>query len=956
MDGTHRKFLSLRWKIFTLLVVVLVGVQGMYAFISLTHLNEQFRQQRQQINKSEIARLDGSVEASYQRLLEAAELLPLIDTSQEDNYITPLARLSQTINLKFDSFQLTGSVNAAYLYDSKARMVGFWGEKVHISEADIQQVFDSERPLRKLICTSICLRYVAIPIQLDGKKQGVLMVGRFLYDVIYEIKQQTALDIGLVLQAPEGAGELGNWGLLINSLTNRAQNQELLEQVSLHNTFKPAGGSYVLEHNDHYYEVLFSPLQGVAEGSAYWVVLDDISGHLLSIRHSLMNYLLLGAGGILTALILLSLLLQKPLRFFTLLSGELSLLSRSEFGEFRNTLQQFRNRDKTFGEDERDLLVHSALLLSEQLERLEDEVDERTDSLEKSRQALTKERDFLFGLLETAPLVIITQNSKGQLRSVNHFGLQLMDLEGKSLRKASFIDTLQREEERLEFLANTHRLMEGLESEVRTDSVLLDTIGHRHDLSWLHVRLRNSHGDEPLILSIGMDISDRKRAERRLHWLANHDPLTERPNRLFFMSCMNDAIEKNRGQHGHVAVLFIDLDRFKEVNDSLGHSVGDKLLKVATRRISDCIRDSDLLARQGGDEFSVLLTSVRDLEGAEVVASKILQAFQQPFWIGEYEIVVTVSIGISLFPDHGVDGATLIKHADVAMFQAKDAGKNCYYIYDVEKDNQRFERFSLGADLRKAIQNDELVLYYQPQVDALSNRVIGVEALVRWQHPTAGLLSPDRFIPLAEELDLIIPLGEWVLREACQQMQAWIRVGVPEMRMAVNLSVQQIAHERLIKSVEEALSDSGLSADCLELEITENFVIQQPEVSVGKLTYLREQGVTLAMDDFGTGYSSLSYLKKLPIDRLKIDRSFVKDIGIDRSDESIIKATLAMCDSLGLEVVAEGVETTEQLNFLTENGCQIIQGYYYSKPLPPEALMSFICNQQALVDEAKERL
>lgn len=952
MDGTHRKFLSLRWKIFTLLVVVLVGVQGMYAFFSLSQLNEQFRQQREQINASEVARLDGSVEASYQRLLEAAELLPLIDTSPVHD-MTPLARLSQTINLKFDAFQLTGSVNAAYLYDSQARMVGFWGEKVHISKADIQQVYDTERPLRKLTCTSVCLRYVAIPIQLEGKKQGVLMVGRFLYDVIYDIKQQAALDIGLVLQAPEGAGELGNWSLLINSLTNRSQNQELLEQVSLQHTFKPEGGRYVLEYNDRYFEVLFSPLQGVSEGSAYWVVLDDISGHLLSIRQSLMNSLLLGVGGILTALILLSLLLQKPIHFFTLLAQELSQLSRSEFGPFRESLDQFRNRVKTFGEDERDLLVSSAILLSEQLERLEDEVDERTDSLEKSRQALTKERDFLFGLLETAPLVIITQNIRGQLRSVNHFGLQLMDLEGKSLRKASFIDTLQREEERLEFVSNTRRLMDGLEAEVRTDSVLLDAMGNRHDLSWLHVRLRNSQGDEPLMLSIGMDISDRKRAERRLQWLANHDPLTERPNRLFFMSCLNDAIEKSRAQQSNVAVLFIDLDRFKEVNDSLGHSVGDKLLKVATGRISDCIRDSDLLARQGGDEFSVLLTSVRDLEGAEVVASKILQAFQQPFWIGEYEIVVTVSVGISLFPDHGVDGATLIKHADVAMFQAKDAGKNCYFIYDVEKDHQRFERFSLGADLRKAIHNDELVLYYQPQVDAISNRVIGVEALVRWQHPTAGLLPPDRFIPLAEELDLIIPLGEWVLSEACQQMQAWIQIGLPKMTMAVNLAGQQIAHERLIKSVEEALSNSGLSADCLELEVTENFVIQQPEVTVGKLTYLRDQGITLAMDDFGTGYSSLSYLKKLPIDRLKIDRSFVKDIGVDRGDESIIKATLAMCHSLGLEVVAEGVETTEQLNFLLENGCHIIQGYYYSKPLPPEAFMDYICSRQQL-DGAKQ--
>ncbi len=952
MDGTHRSFLSLRWKIFILLVFVLVGVQGMYAFFSLSQLNDQFKLQRKQINAAEVARLNGSVEASYQRLLEAAELLPLIDISQDQDSVTPLARLSRGISLKFDAYQLTGSVNAAYLYDSHARMVGFWGEKVHVKEQEIQQVYDTERPLRKLVCTSICIRYVAIPIQLDGSKQGVLMVGRFLYDVIYDIKQQTTLDIGLALKAPEGAGELGSWGLLINSLTNRSQNQELLEQLSREQPFNSTGGSYVLAYNDRHYEILYSPLKGVSEGTAYWVVLDDISGHLLNIRQSLMSYLLMGGGGILTALVLLSLLLEKPIRFFSLLSTELSQLSRGEFREFRQAVAGFHNREKLLGKDERDLLVQSAMRLSEQLESLEDEVAERTDSLEKSRQALTKERDFLSGLLDTAPLIIITQNRKGDLRSVNHFGLQLMDLDGDALRKTNFINTLQREDERQDFLAQTGRLMDGLEPEVRTDSVLLDCLGHRHDVSWLHARLRHNRGDESLMLSIGMDISERKRAERRLHWLANHDPLTERPNRLFFMDCLNDAIEKSRSQNSSVAVLFIDLDRFKEVNDSLGHQVGDQLLMVAAKRINDCIRENDLLARQGGDEFSVLLTSVRDLEGAEVVASKILQVFQQPFWIGEYEIVVTVSVGVSLFPDHADDGASLIKHADVAMFQAKDAGKNCYYIYDVEKDHQRFERFSLGADLRKGIQNNELVLHYQPQIDTVTEKIVGVEALVRWQHPTVGLLSPDRFIPLAEELDLIIPLGEWVLKEACQQMQAWIQRGVPDMKVAVNLAGQQIAHERLISSVEEALDASGLSASNLELEVTENFVIRQPEVTVGKLTYLRERGITLAMDDFGTGYSSLSYLKKLPIDRLKIDRSFVKDIGIDRDDESIIKATLAMCQSLGLVVVAEGVETSEQLNFMQENGCQIIQGYYYSKPLPADQLMDYLVTTGQLQGDA----
>jgi len=943
-----RGFLSLRWKIYIILILVLVGVQGLYALFSLYQLESQFQQQRQKINSAEIARLNGSVEASYRRLLEAAELLPLVDTSHEQEYIEPLNKLAQTINLKFDAFQLTGSVNAAYLYDSEARMVGFWGDKVHIPEAEILAVYRSEHPLRKLVCSSTCIRYVAIPIQLDGKKAGVLMVGRFLYDVIYDIKQQTTLDIGLALKVPEQAGELVNWGLMINSLTNRSRNQQLLERLSEEQAFKSEGGVYRLFLDGRDYEVLFSPLAGLSTGNAYWVVMDDVTAHLKSINESLMNYLFLGLAGISTALLLLAILLQKPVEFFVQLAEKLPLLSGSAYIDFRRELKQHKHRKRHLGYDERDMLIDSALRLSHQLENLEGEVFERTDSLEKSRAALRKERDFLFGLTETAPLVIVTQTQNGELRSVNHFGHQLLEIQKGRLRNINFKDYLQREDEKRDFSSQLERLMLGLESQVRTDSVLVDQSGNRHDLSWLHVRLRHEEGELPLVLSIGMDISDRKRAERRLHWLANHDPLTERPNRLFFMSYLNDAIERSRSMDTHVAVLFIDLDRFKEVNDSLGHSIGDRLLQVATKRINESIRENDLLARLGSDEFTVLLSSVRNLEGAEVVASKILQSFQQPFWIGEYEIVVTVSIGISLFPDHGNDGASLIKHADVAMFQAKDAGKNCYFVYDVEKDHQRFERFSLGADLRKAIQHNELVLHYQPQVDALNGSVIGVEALVRWQHPTAGLLPPNRFIPLAEELDLIIPLGEWVLREACRQMQAWQQQGLPQMKVAVNLAGQQIAHERLLNTVESALNESGLDPRWLELEVTENFVIQQPEVTVDKLTYLQNKGITLAMDDFGTGYSSLSYLKKLPVDKLKIDRSFVKDIGLDKSDESIIKATLAMCQSLGLQVVAEGVETREQLDFLLRHRCSTIQGYFFSKPLPADELIHFVLSQGQL--------
>lgn len=945
MDVDKARFVSLRVKIFVILVLVLVGVQGTYALFSLYQLESQFELQRQQVNSAELARLNGSVQASYQRLLEVAELLPLMDSGLADAGLSPLEKLTRSISQKFTAFQLTGSVNAAYLYDGDAQLVGFWGDKVHIPAAEISEVFSTERPLRKLTCTSVCIRYVAIPILLEGKKRGVLMVGRFLYDVIYDIKLQTTLDIGLALKAPEHAGELAGWGLQLSSMTNRSRNQALLETLAKTQSFDAAGGVYRLDADGRTYEVLFSPMVGVDEGTGYWIVMDDISARLQTIHTSLLNYLLLGVAGIFTAVILLAMLLKQPVDFFVLLANRLPLLSINAYQDFRDALSRHQHRRVRIGRDERDLLVGSALQLATQLEGLEEDVHVHTDSLEKSRQALRKERDFLVGLLETAPLLILTQNSAGELKSLNHFGLQLLDIKTAQVRATNFFTLLQREDEKQEFKLQAQRLQLGLEGQVRTDCVLLDHQGNRHDISWLHARLRHASGEEPLILSIGMDISDRKLAEQRLHWLANHDPLTERPNRLFFMSCLNDAIESCRLLDTQAAILFIDLDRFKEVNDSLGHAVGDGLLKVATKRIHDCIRDTDILARLGSDEFTVLLRSVRDLEGAEVVASKVLEAFQQPFWIGEYEVVVTASVGISLFPDHGEDGPSLIKHADVAMFQAKDAGKNCYFVYDVEKDHLRYERFALGADLRKAIQNEELVLHYQPQIDVLNGTIIGVEALVRWEHPVAGLLPPNRFIPLAEELDLIIPLGEWVLREACRQMKVWQRVGFPNMKVAVNLAGQQIAHERLIASVEEALAEAELGAEWLELEVTENFVIRQPEVTVGKLTYLRDKGITLAMDDFGTGYSSLSYLKKLPIDKLKIDRSFVQDIGVDKSDESIIKATLAMCHSLGLDIVAEGVETQEQLDFLLTHRCSKIQGYYYSKPLSAEALMAFVCEQ-----------
>ena len=940
MEAT--RFISLKWRIFFILVLVLIGVQGAYALFSMYQLEQQFDRQREYVNRIEIGRLNGSLEVSYERLLETAELISIDARSMVAGQEDALAGFRESVARRFNALQLSGAVSAIYLYDQEAQLSGFWGDKISVPGSEIQQVIETERPVRKLICTSECVRYVLLPLLLDNHRVGVMMVGSFLYDVIYSVRQQTLLDIGLALQAPEQLGELHNWGLLISSLTNRQRNQPILELLNNREAFSVDGGVYRIHYQESDYEVLLEPVPGVDVGTAYWVVLDDISMDISTIETTLFNYLLTGLLGIVIASFLMAMTLRRPLAFLVSLAEQLPLLSKSEYSKMRTELLKFNSAGWRFGYDERDIVLQSTLDLTGQLERLEGVVTQRTESLEKSRFELRKERDFLVSLLESAPMLILTQNSQGEIFTLNHFGMQLVGYKSGESVRLNFFDLLLRQDEKQDFTTQSERLMSGLETQVRTDSVLVDTAGNQHDISWLHAKLRREQGT-PMLLSIGMDISDRKRAERRLHWLANHDPLTEKPNRQFFMSCLNNEIEKARMAGANVAVLFIDLDRFKEVNDSLGHAVGDQLLQIATRRINDCIRKTDLLARLGGDEFTVLLSSAADMKGVKRVAGKILEAFQRPFQVEQFEVVITASIGISAYPDHGDDGASLIKHADVAMFQAKDAGRNGYFVYDIEKDNQRFERFSLGADLRKAIQNDQLVLHYQPQVDSRTGQVVGIEALVRWQHPEEGLLGPNRFIPVAEELDLIIPLGEWVLHEACRQMSRWLAQGFPAMRMAVNLAGQQVAHDQLIPCIESALTQAQLEPEYLALEVTESFIIRQPEVSIGKLTYLRDLGISLAMDDFGTGYSSLSYLKRLPVEKLKIDRSFIKDIGIDKSDESIIMATVAMCQSLELGIIAEGVETLQQLEFMTALGCYCVQGYYYSKPLPADELYDFVC-------------
>lgn len=434
------------------------------------------------------------------------------------------------------------------------------------------------------------------------------------------------------------------------------------------------------------------------------------------------------------------------------------------------------------------------------------------------------------------------------------------------------------------------------------------------------------------------DITERYHTQKQINYLAYHDDLTGLPNRRFFTRHIDELLNHGVEEQSIFAVMFLDLDSFKKINDTLGHNNGDALLKLVAERLKTCCHaPNQLVSRMGGDEFTILMQEMTDHMEAIHVAEVIIKAFEKPFAVDGYEFYITASIGIAFYPQDGKDGEMLMKNADIALYRMKEDGKNSYTIFEPSPNSSGIERLTLENSIRKALRLEEFVLYYQPQIDILTGRIIGTEALVRWNHPTLGLVPPAKFIPIAEETGLIVPLGEWVLRTACIQHQIWKEKGYAPMSVSVNLSSRQFSKQNLVKTITEILLETNIDPQYLELEITESMTMNV-EVAIEVLGRLKELGIQICIDDFGTGYSNLYYLKLFSIDRLKIDQSFVRDIMTDSNDADIVATIIAMAHNLGIDVIAEGVETKEQLDFLRSQNCHEVQGFYYHPPLPVEQI------------------
>jgi diguanylate cyclase (GGDEF)-like protein/PAS domain S-box-containing protein len=658
----------------------------------------------------------------------------------------------------------------------------------------------------------------------------------------------------------------------------------------------------------------------LADGNAVLFVAQDISPLYHAFwQEQFAKLMPLWALGLVVMLVLVLVLNRLVTQPIVQLAGHARRLG---FGEYGATLQ---------------VGGHGELaILSRALNEMSLGMRSNIKSIRDREQELTESIDAM-------PLGVIIFNDDGSSRYANRMAETLL---GRQINISVAVSSLSLALRFLRSGTNNHypasffeRAFHG--EAVGADDVEVERNGERIPFQvWLSPVSDHANRIHYVIAAFD-DITLRKQSEARIQRLAHYDYLTDLPNRLTFTQRCEAELANSRQKEGQAALMFIDLDRFKQINDSLGHPVGDRVLRDVARRFANVVGDNGFLARQGGDEFTLFMAGLTGPEDAVAVALGLLHSLHDSILVDHHELHVDASIGISLYPNDGEDVVSLLANADAAMYRAKNQGRNNYQFYTADLTSQAMERMALENDLRGAIERGELVMNYQPQIDLASNAIIGAEALVRWQRGDTRI-APDKFIPLAEESWLIVSLGEWTLRESCRQMRAWLDMGLPLKRMAVNVSGAQMQRSNIIPMVRNALEETGLSPVHLELELTESFVMGDPARHIPVLEELRGMGITLAIDDFGTGYSSLSYLKRLPIDKLKIDKSFIDGIPEQSHDCGIAKAILAMAHTLQLKVLAEGVETVSQRAFLSTHGCDSVQGYLYSRPLDPGAFEQYV--------------
>jgi len=966
MTGT-RFFISLRWRIIVLAGAVLGLTSALFIWQQYQLQRHEFELNQSAMRERSQGVVNNLLGAQAQRMQLMGNLLieqAGVRQAILDNRGQELAPAVDAIATELSMGQ--GVVTVAF-HDADQKLLGFWGDGadwnslIPLAKLSAKQ----EQPENQVSCKQTCLYQSVLPISYLGRTIATITLISNLEIILSDLHHLTRADVAVLYGSPK-EGDTPLAGMRIVSASGGAKIRSLLDEAR---SGIWQNGRFQVERDGQVHQVVWMPGQVSGESPINFVLVSDVTKNIQLIDHELKNKFIQGGVILVLALLLLYAMLRPVLRRIRHVSYILPLLGKEKFAKVRESCQP-PSRAGHLGinlADEVDELDSLALALANRLEQLRNEARQHINLLAVQTGELQQKWAFIDGLLDTAPVLILSYGNDGIIGMANAYVKRICGIPDLVGRPYSVLFLgLSHQDYALDLSAMQTGVVRRMESSISTANGTVNVL-------WHHARLAIGSVGVTTYLSVGMDITEHKKNEAIIHNQDFYEPLTKLPNRRMLTDCMRLAMSDSERDGRHRAVISIDLDNFKDINDSKGRNIGDALiievakrlngsvrklnngvrkLNNGVRKLNNGVRKLDTVAHLGGDEFVVLLEELNgDLEHAaaqvRMIVEKLRLAVNQPFLLQDYTYHFTCSVGITLFKDHEATVETLLKQANIAMSHAKTLGRNIVRFFDPEMQVRLEARAELEGDLRLALPQRQFRLFYQAQTNT-DGQVIGAEALLRWLHPQRGLVTPENFIPFSEESELILPIGLWVLETACAQIKAWEADSLTHaLKLAVNVSAHQFHQPDFVAQVLHILETSGANPMRLKLELTESMVLDNIADAVAKMRQLKTIGVQFSIDDFGTAYSSLSYLTQLPLDQLKIDQSFVRNIGVKPSDNVVVQTIINMANNLGMDVIAEGVETQAQRQFLEDTGCHTYQGYLYSKPLAADEFIAYLTRQVA---------
>ncbi|MBI5451380.1 MAG: EAL domain-containing protein [Gammaproteobacteria bacterium] len=960
-QARSRPFFSLKWKAIILSVIIAFIIAGSLSALNYLNLSHQYQEQHEKVYQQYAVHAEGLIDRSAQRLLQIGGIIPSLSGMDAALLSRDARRVTGSLNQHWPGLQINVGINLLRIYSKSNQLLGSWGDGTLRSATIpspilgwVWKVNENETPTSTLDCSQDCIQYAIVPLLANGQNVGAVLLGRSLAEVILDFKKVSGTDIGVAVQDDSvqnhngnvNAVKVGNSTYRIVAITSPKKSQQILARATLNTPLGTDSGQELqIPVNDRIYETKALPLRGVVNSKTLLVVITDVTDDIAHINADIKESLITAAAGLAISVLLLLAFLWSPMSRLKKTASSLPLLSNREFDRARSILAM--NRDTNHLDDEVDILNDTAISLSHQLEALEKAGSDYTLDLARRADEISRQKDFVTNLLDTAQAIIITQNSRGEITMINQYGEALLGYQSDELLGSPFANHISQTDITSDAFKDIFDLVAGRRSHLNHELNMLCKDGTLRYIAWYHSRPPQHENEGSEVLSVGIDITDRKIAESKLSWLAQHDSLTSLANRRQLQTILGRLINLAVRDQQSGALLYLDIDQFKDVNDSSGHHAGDALLKNIAERLGSTLQNDEVIARLGGDEFAIVVpraTREQAIETAKQIEAQ-LKNIALPASGRIHRI--SASIGIALFPQHGESVYDLLANADIAMYQAKGGGRGRWHLFSDDNNirEQLQQRIYWKDRLEQALIEDRFVLHYQPIVDISSGLTTHFEALIRLKNDDDSLTLPGAFIQIAESAGMIHRIDRLVVSKAIDQIEQ-LHADSLHPIFSINLSAHAFNDPDLFELIKERVRHGRFDASKLIFEVTETAAVSDFAAARDYMQAIRELGCRFSLDDFGVGFSSFYSLKQLPVDYIKIDGSFIRNLHENPDDQILVQALAQVARSFGKKTVAEFVDNDQALRLLSRYQIDYAQGFFLGRPQPPHEAFAILSRQQ----------